>query len=140
MLQEAVRALGEAPRRIFLALGRKELAPFIERAAAPLSHPQRRSGRSAAWRCRTRPISPARGPFSEADDRALLAVHRIDIIVAKNSGGDATYGKIAAARALGLPVIMLRRPPVPPAPAVDDGRRRARLARSCVRLLTARGV
>jgi precorrin-6A/cobalt-precorrin-6A reductase len=35
------------------------------------------------------------------------------MIVAKNSGGDATYGKIAAARALGLPVILVRRP-VPP--------------------------
>ena len=31
--------------------------------------------------------------------------------MAKNSGGTATYGKIAAARELGLPVIMLRRPP-----------------------------
>src|SRR5262249_50718849 len=54
-----------------------------------------------------------RGPFTEADDRALLAAHAIDLVVAKNSGGTATYGKIAAARALGLPVIMLRRPALP---------------------------
>ena len=38
--------------------------------------------------------------------------HRIDVIVAKNSGGTATYGKIAAANEIGLPVIMLRRPPL----------------------------
>jgi precorrin-6A/cobalt-precorrin-6A reductase len=43
----------------------------------------------------------------------------IDVVVAKNSGGDATYGKIAAARSLGIGVIMLRRPPAPDAPAVD---------------------
>ena len=43
-----------------------------------------------------------RGPFGEADDRALLDAHGIEIVVAKNSGGAATYGKIAAARALGL--------------------------------------
>lgn len=52
----------------------------------------------------------ARGPFSEDDEIALLADHRIEIVVAKNSGGAATYGKIAAARRLGLPVIMIDRP------------------------------
>ena len=115
-------ALGEAPRRVFLALGRKELAPF---AAAPqhrLSHPQRRSGRAAARRA-ARELHPARGPFTEADERALLETHRIEIIVAKNSGGDATYGKIAAARALGIAVVMLRRPALP---EVAIGRRRSR--------------
>jgi precorrin-6A/cobalt-precorrin-6A reductase len=45
-----------------------------------------------------------------------MVEHRIDAIVAKNSGGVATYGKIAAARALGIAVILLRRPPVPAAP------------------------
>jgi precorrin-6A/cobalt-precorrin-6A reductase len=43
----------------------------------------------------------------------LFERHRIDMVIAKNSGGDATYAKIAAARELGLPVILLRRP-VPP--------------------------
>ena len=74
-----------------------------------------------------------RGPFGEADERALLARHRIDVIVAKNSGGAATYGKIAAARALGLPVIMLRRPP-PRAGVGRERRGRAGAARSCARL------
>jgi precorrin-6A/cobalt-precorrin-6A reductase len=40
-------------------------------------------------------------------------------VIAKNSGGTATYGKIAAARALGIGVILLRRPPAPSAPAVQ---------------------
>ena len=51
-----------------------------------------------------------RGPFSAADDRALMRAHDIDVVIAKNSGGVASYGKIAAARALGIEVIMLRRP------------------------------
>ena len=55
----------------------------------------------------------ARGPFTEAADRALLETHRIETIVAKNSGGEASYAKIAAARALGIPVIMLARPALP---------------------------
>ena len=59
-----------------------------------------------------------RGPFTENADRVLLATHAIDVIVAKNSGGAATYGKIAAARVLGLPVILLRRPALPEVPAV----------------------
>lgn len=114
---EAVRALGEAPRRVFLALGRKDLAPF---EAAPQHHYVIRS---------VDPVTPplalphaeyitARGPFGEAQESALLQANRIDIIVAKNSGGDATQGKIAAARALGLAVIMPRRPPLPDVPAV----------------------
>jgi precorrin-6A/cobalt-precorrin-6A reductase len=48
----------------------------------------------------------------------LLAGHAIDLVIAKNSGGTATYGKIAAARALGLPVVLLRRPALPEVPTV----------------------
>jgi precorrin-6A/cobalt-precorrin-6A reductase len=49
----------------------------------------------------------------------LLAAHAIDLVIARNSGGTATYGKIAAARALGLPVILLRRPALPTVPTVE---------------------
>jgi precorrin-6A/cobalt-precorrin-6A reductase len=45
--------------------------------------------------------------------------NEIDVVIAKNSGGTATYAKIAAARALGIEVIMLRRPPAADAPAVE---------------------
>src|SRR5262249_53339750 len=105
----AVIALGSAVRRVFVALGRKELAPVV---SAP-RHPS--LVRSVD------PVDPplavphatyltGRGPFGEAQDRALLVAHGIDVVVAKNSGGPATYGKIAAARALELPVVLLRRP------------------------------
>jgi precorrin-6A/cobalt-precorrin-6A reductase len=115
--QDAVRALGEHPRRVFLAVGRQELTPF---AAAPQHQYFIRS---------VDPVEPplavpqahyilARGPFTESDDRALLESLSIDIVVAKNSGGGATYGKIAAARALGIPVLLFRRPVVADCPCV----------------------
>jgi precorrin-6A/cobalt-precorrin-6A reductase len=85
----AVRALGEAPRRVFLALGRNDIAPFV---AAPQHHYLVRS---------VDPVEPplgvpraryvtGRGPFTQADDQALLMAHGIEIVVAKNSGGAAT--------------------------------------------------
>jgi precorrin-6A/cobalt-precorrin-6A reductase len=63
----------------------------------------------------------ARGPFSLQDELRLLAEHHIGLIVAKNSGGEATYAKIEAARRMGLPVIMVERPSIaldPRSPAV----------------------
>ncbi len=60
-----------------------------------------------------------RGPFTVADERALMAEKRIDVLVSKLSGGGATYPKIIAARQLSLPVIMIRRPPPEPGMRVE---------------------
>ena len=54
----------------------------------------------------------AKGPFKLADERRLLLEHNIDLIVAKNSGGDATFAKIVAARELAIPVVMIERPEI----------------------------
>ncbi|MDX8481321.1 cobalt-precorrin-6A reductase [Mesorhizobium sp. VK24D] len=116
---EAARALGAAPRRVFLAIGRQEAGAF---EAAPQHLYLIRS---------VDPVEPklavpdavyllARGPFPEADERALLEKHGIDAVVSKNSGGEATYGKIAAARALGIEVVMVRRPPLPDVPSAES--------------------
>ncbi len=111
-MEDAVRALGETPRRVFLTVGRLELPPF---AAAP----------QHTYLVRTiEPIGDAlpvpnviaiqdRAPFDEAAERALMAREQIEVVVTKNSGGMATYPKIAAARALGLPVIVVARPEKP---------------------------
>jgi len=112
----AVDALGEEPRRAFLALGRQEIAPFVR---APQHHYLVRSVEAAELAVPHVVYVTARGPFDEGGDRTLMVAHRIDIVVAKNSGGAATYGKIAAARSLGLPVMLLARPALPNVPAVD---------------------
>ena len=106
---EGVEKLGSTPRRVFVALGRRDLQ-FLVRA------PQH------CYLIRSvDPVDPrlavpdaryilARGPFYEEADRELLRSERIDVVIAKNSGGAATYSKIAAARALGIQVVIIRRP------------------------------
>jgi len=54
-----------------------------------------------------------RGPFDAASEAALMAEHGIEVLVTKNSGGDATRGKLDAARERGIPVVMVERPARP---------------------------
>jgi precorrin-6A/cobalt-precorrin-6A reductase len=60
-----------------------------------------------------------RGPFSVVGERQLLVRHNIDVLVCKASGGAATAAKLVAARELGLPVIMVRRPRPEPGTTAD---------------------
>lgn len=113
-IHEAKAALGEAGRRVFLALGRQEIDTF---GWAPRHFYLVRSIEPIADRFLDDAVYiEARGPFREADERALMEAYAIDTVVARNSGGDAGYGKIAAARALGAEVILIRRPALPEAP------------------------
>ncbi len=109
---DAAAALGEAPKRVFLSLGRLDLHFF---AAAPQHHYVARIIDPPQQAELPPDISflRARGPFDLAAERRLLLDEHIEVVVSKNSGGSATYPKIEAARALGLPVIMIARPDKP---------------------------
>jgi precorrin-6A/cobalt-precorrin-6A reductase len=118
-IDEAVDALG-APRKIvFLTQGRLQLAAFARA-------PQHRY----IVRAIDRPaeiealadfrLILARGPFSFPDELALMRAEGVEALVTKNSGGRATYAKIEAARALAIPVVILRRPPAPQAETLHD--------------------
>lgn len=58
-------------------------------------------------------IIGARGPFRLEDERSLFHQHGIDVLISKNSGGDATEAKLEAARELKVPVMILKRPVLP---------------------------
>ena len=58
------------------------------------------------------------GPFKFEDEMAILKQFEIDVVVTKNSGGDATIAKLDAARKAKIPVFMLKRPGLPAAKKV----------------------
>ncbi len=114
----AAAALPALGRRVFLTIGRQELAAFaalgglwfLVRLVEPPEDPI--------------PLEDfrlvlGRGPFSLAQETALLRAQGIEVVVSKNSGGSGTYAKIEAARALDLPVVMVERPPLPEGETVE---------------------
>jgi precorrin-6A/cobalt-precorrin-6A reductase len=117
-LEDAAAALGQDSRRVFLTTGRLELAPFRQ---APQHVYVLRSVEAPA----AEDLPPlvelvtARGPFRLDDELRLLQEHGIETIVTKNSGGAGAAAKLEAARARGLPVIMVERSALPQAPAVE---------------------
>lgn len=112
-MASAVLSLPEAPARIFLAIGRQNLDAF---AGQPQHHYLLRlvDQPVGALPLPDAAVVIARGPFSADGDTDLLRQHRIDLIVAKNAGGIGARAKLDAARVLGLPVLMIDRPMLPP--------------------------
>ncbi len=105
----AAAALGREPKRVFLTIGRLQIEAF---AAAPQHFYLIRTIEPLT-------ISPSlprhrvilgRGPFAFEAEEKLLREESIDVVVTKNSGGEAAFAKLRAARHLGLPVIMVARP------------------------------
>jgi precorrin-6A/cobalt-precorrin-6A reductase len=113
-IEEAAAALPQGAR-VFLAAGRRELAPF--------------AAREDLW-CLVRMIEPPAGealpagelvlgrpPSDPEAEMTLLKKHAVQWVVSKDSGGQAG-AKIIAARRLGLPVVLIERPPHPDGPTV----------------------
>lgn len=113
----AVAALPEAPRRVFLAIGRQNLTPF---AAAAHHYLLRLVDPPEALPLPGAEVVVDRGPFTLAGDLALMRRVGTEIVVSKNAGGSGASAKIAAARVLGLPVIMIDRPAIPARPCVGS--------------------
>jgi precorrin-6A/cobalt-precorrin-6A reductase len=118
-MEDAVDALGTKPRTVFLTQGRLQLSAFLRA-------PQHRYVVRAIDRPAEIDALPdsklilARGPFSLADEVALMRNERVQALATKNSGGRATYAKIEAARMLGIEVVIVRRPPAPEADTLHD--------------------
>jgi precorrin-6A/cobalt-precorrin-6A reductase len=108
----AVAALAGPPQRVFLAIGRQHVEAF---AAQPQHHYLLRlvDAQAGPLPLPLAEVVVARGPFDVASDTALMQQHGTEILVAKNAGGKGAVAKIAAARALGLPVLMIDRPIIP---------------------------
>jgi precorrin-6A/cobalt-precorrin-6A reductase len=116
-IREAVEAVANWPGEdVFLTTGRRDLDAF----AADDRH-----------RFLVRTVDPPdglapprmtlildRGPYTVEGEAALLREHRIGLLVTKNSGGPMTAAKLSAARDLGVQVVTVRRPPLPPGSTV----------------------
>ena len=60
------------------------------------------------------------GPFTVHEECDFLLREKVDWIVSRNTGGQGSWPKIEAARELGLPVAMIRRPPQPEALKINS--------------------
>jgi precorrin-6A/cobalt-precorrin-6A reductase len=109
-LEEAAGAVASCGS-VFLTTGRTSLGAFAGLTA----------------RCLVRSVDPpepplpprttvvlARGPFTVEEELALLRAHAVEAVVTKDSGGSMTAAKLTAARELGVSVVLVRRPALPP--------------------------
>ena len=117
-VSQAIAAIGAKPLRVFLATGRQE------------AHQANAAPQHYYWVRSVDPVEPlltvphvsyihSRGPFRLADELDMLQKHQIEVVVTKNSGGEATYAKIEAARLLGIKVIMIERAEAAGLPVVE---------------------
>jgi precorrin-6A/cobalt-precorrin-6A reductase len=114
----AAAIVGKLGRRAWLTVGAGDIAAFagvadvrflVRLIAAP----------ALPLPLKLHELVLGRGPFSLVEERHLLQLHAIEVLVCKASGGAATEAKLIAAREVSLPVIMVRRPPAEPGEAVE---------------------
>lgn len=118
-IREAARVTAAAPEGcVFVTTGRRDLAAFagddrhthLVRAVEPPEPPMP---------ARTTVLLD-RGPYTVDSETYLMRANGVVMLATKNSGGTMTRAKLVAARELGVPVVMVERPPVPSGARVVD--------------------
>jgi precorrin-6A/cobalt-precorrin-6A reductase len=117
----AARLLPDVGARAFLTIGRQGLHAFADAGIWMLARCVDPPEPLPTW-CT---LILDRGPYDVAGELTLLRHHRIDVLVTKDSGGPQTSAKLVAARELGVPVVVIRRPPLPDGVQVVDSVDRA---------------
>jgi precorrin-6A/cobalt-precorrin-6A reductase len=116
----AAKVLPAVGSRVFLTIGRQGLSAFADTGLWILARCVEPPEPLPTW-CT---IILDRGPYDLDGELALLREHRIDVVVTKDSGSVQTVAKLDAARQLGVPVVVIRRPPLPAGvaavPSVDQ--------------------
>lgn len=107
-IAEAAQVVGA--RRAFVTTGRDGLGAFASGVARTVDLPADATALTVVL---------DRGPYTVDGELALMLRHAVEVLVTKDSGGDMTTAKLEAARVLGLPVVVVRRPPAPAASTVD---------------------
>lgn len=121
-MKGAAEALADIATRVLVTTGRRGLDTlshlqdvwFLIRMIEPPDQPLELAQHQ---------IITARPPFSLEQERSLMAEHQIDCLLTKQSGGDATFAKIEAAREADIPIVLIRRPDLVPGDwtsSVDD--------------------
>jgi len=105
----AAREAADSAARPFLTIGRQSLEHFlpwakrsvVARVVDPPSFIP-----PPAWT-----VIQSRGPYEYAAERQLMIDFAVDALLTKDSGGDHTAAKLHAAADLGIPVVIIARPP-----------------------------
>lgn len=108
-LDSAAQLLPSLGERVFLTIGRQGLKTFANTGLWTLARCVDPPEPLPTW-CT---LILDRGPYDVDSERTVLRDHHIDVLVTKDSGGPQTSAKLTAARELGVPVVLIRRPPLP---------------------------